>query len=214
MQQTTPAPPATRGQCWICAGSAVPDDGCAAYAYVLGHYFGSGHLETAARIPVLRISTCTDYPAVAAEIRRALAEVRDSQPALVAVRRTARMQTVQSYWEHWPCLIPQHGPGRNHERPIVLEPWQRDVVRAHPWPLIRGLIHSDGCRAINRVLAGGRSYRYPRYFFSNTSSDILSITAAALDHVGVAWRYNRPDSISIARREAVAAMDAHVGPKR
>jgi hypothetical protein len=36
----------------------------------------------------------------------------------------------------------------------------------------------------------------------------------ALDLVGVAWRLNRPNSISIARREAVAAMDADVGPKR
>jgi hypothetical protein len=36
----------------------------------------------------------------------------------------------------------------------------------------------------------------------------------ALDGVGVAWRYNRPNSISIARRAAVAAMDEHIGPKR
>ena len=190
-----------------------PDDACAAYAYVLGHYLGSGHLETAARIPVLRISTRPDYPAVAAEIRRALAEVLIRNPRWSrSDERPACRPPVD--WEHWPCLLPQHGPGRNHERPIVLEPWQHDVVRAHPWPLIRGLIHSDGCRAINRVLVGGASYRYPRYFFSNKSSDILCVMAGALDHVGVAWRYNRPDSISIARREAVAAMDAHVGPKR
>lgn len=31
--------------------------------------------------------------------------------------------------------------------------------------------------------------------------------------VGVAWRYNRPNGISIARREAVAAMHAHIGRK-
>ena len=28
---------------------------------------------------------------------------------------------VQGHWKHWPCLFPQHGPGRKHERPIVLE---------------------------------------------------------------------------------------------
>ena len=31
----------------------------------------------------------------------------------------------------------------------------------HPWPLIRGLIHSDGCRAINRVIVRGKRYCLP-----------------------------------------------------
>jgi hypothetical protein len=35
-----------------------------------------------------------------------------------------------------------------------------------------------------------------------------------LDRVGVEWRYNRPNSISIARRDSVAELDVHVGPKR
>ena len=35
----------------------------------------------------------------------------------------------------------------------------------------------------------------------------------ALDHVGVAWRFNRRNSISIAKRGAVALMDEHIGPK-
>jgi hypothetical protein len=26
---------------------------------------------------------------------------------------------VYSYWQHWPCLIPQHGPGKKHERQIT-----------------------------------------------------------------------------------------------
>jgi len=118
------------------------------------------------------------------------------------------------YWKHWPCLFPQHGPGRKHERPIVLTTWQQEIVDAHPWPLIRGLIQSDGCRAINRVTVRGVRYEYPRYFFANESAGILAIMGDALDRVGVAWRHNRPNSISIAKRAAVAALDEHVGPKR
>jgi hypothetical protein len=38
-----------------------------------------------------------------------------------------------------------------HERPIVLEPWQRELVAATPWALLRGLIRSDGCVFINRT---------------------------------------------------------------
>jgi hypothetical protein len=34
-----------------------------------------------------------------------------------------------------------------------------------------------------------------------------------MNRVGVEWRYNRPNSIAIARRESVALMEQHVGPK-
>lgn len=75
------------------------------------------------------------------------------------------------------------------------------------------MIHSDGCRAINRVTVRGRAYAYPRYFFANESRDILAIMGWALDLVGVQWRHNRPHSVSVARRASVALMDEHVGPK-
>jgi hypothetical protein len=123
------------------------------------------------------------------------------------------MQCRYSYWTHWPCLLPQHGPDRKHDRPIRLEPWQHTIVTAEPWPLIRGLIHSAGCRCVNRVVVRGRCYEYPRYFFSNRSPDIIGIFTDALDRVGAHWRMNQPWSVSIARRSSVALLDAHVGPK-
>jgi hypothetical protein len=63
------------------------------------------------------------------------------------------------------------------------------------------------------VRVRGRWYAYPRYFFSNESRDILEIMGGALDRAGVAWRYNRPTSISVARGEAVGLVDAYVGRK-
>jgi len=118
-----------------------------------------------------------------------------------------------SYWMHWPCVFPQHGPGRKHERLIVLAPWQQTIVDEHPWALIAGLLHSDGCRAINNVRVHGRAYSYRRWFFSNKSRDILAIMGHTLDAVGVEWRYNRWDSISIAKRGSVALVDEHAGMK-
>jgi hypothetical protein len=32
----------------------------------------------------------------------------------------------------------------------VLEPWQQAIVDAHPWRFLAGLLHSDGCRTVNR----------------------------------------------------------------
>ncbi|MEV2241409.1 hypothetical protein [Micromonospora sp. NPDC049891] len=82
---------------------------------------------------------------------------------------------VQSYGAHWPCLLPQHGPGKKHERRIVLADWQERVVRAVPGDFLRGLFHSDGCRIANRVTVRGKTYVYPRYMFVNESTDIMGL---------------------------------------
>lgn len=41
-------------------------------------------------------------------------------------------------------------------------------VQKHPEELGKGLIHSDGCRATNRIRFRGRTYEYTGYFFTNT----------------------------------------------
>jgi hypothetical protein len=77
--------------------------------------------------------------------------------------------------------------------------------------------HSDGCRISNwtrrRVAGEWKRYEYPRYVFTNTSQDILGLCAAALDQLGIAYTRPRADTISVARRAAVAALDVRVGPK-
>lgn len=136
-------------------------------------------------------------------------------------RRKQGCVEVKSYTMHWTCMFPQHGPGKKHERPIVLEPWQQDIVDAHPWEFVRGLIHSDGCRVTNwttRLVGGERKrYEYPRYFFTNKSADIRGLYTGTLDMLGVEWTYcarnGTPWNVSVARKASVALMDAHVGPK-
>jgi hypothetical protein len=109
----------------------------------------------------------------------------------------------------WPCLLPQHGPGRKHERPIVLTPWQEALIRSDPRPLIAGLIHSDGCRVVNRSMG----YRYLRYQFVNASDDIRGIFCAACDQLQIPWRQSAHRTISISRREGVEMLDSFIGPK-
>jgi hypothetical protein len=86
--------------------------------------------------------------------------------------------------------FPQHGPGRKHLRPIVLADWQLELTHTHPKSLIRGLIHSDGCRVLNRFrtrLPGGRvaRYSYVRYFFTNHSEDIRRIFSEHCEQLGI-----------------------------
>ena len=124
---------------------------------------------------------------------------------------------VCSITRQWLHLLPQHGVGRKHERPIRLEPWQLELVDLDPRPLIRGLLHSDGWRGTNWTTktVGGttKKYTYPRYQFSNRSADIRRIFTDALDQLGIAWRQSNQWTISVARREAVATLDEFVGPK-
>jgi hypothetical protein len=124
---------------------------------------------------------------------------------------------VLSYSRHWPCLFPQHGPGKKHMRQIELQPWQQMIVTDFPGDFTRGLFHSDGYRGVNRVRArlasGERWYEYPRYLFVNNSADILRLCGQALDQLGVVWRFSKPNTISVARKEAVARLDEFVGPK-
>jgi hypothetical protein len=193
----------------------------AAYTYVLGQYLGDGHIiqYSGHRVPSLMITCCNAWPGVMDECHQAMASVFPDN-SVCRVKKTG-CKNVKVYSQHLWCLFPQHGPGRKHERRIALEPWQQDIVDAHPWALIRGLIHSDGCRITNwttRMVAGRRKrYEYPRYFFTNKSDDIRRILTDTLDAVGVEWttlaRGGDPFNVSVARRASVALMDEHVGPK-
>jgi len=90
-------------------------------------------------------------------------------------------------------------------------------MTACPGDFARGLFHSDGYRGGNTVrrpvIGGERLYEYPRYLFDNHSIDILRLCGEVLDLLGVAWRFSKPTTISVARREAVARLDEFVGAK-
>lgn len=205
-------------KCPRCDGRELDDP---AYGYLLGLYLGDGHIShySEHRVPNLMITCTQSWPGLMDDCERAMRAVFPDN-SVCRVRRTG-CSNVKVYSKHLPCMFPQHGPGKKHERTIALEPWQEAIVDAHPWEFIRGLIHSDGCRITNwttRLVAGERKrYEYPRYFFTNKSDDIRKLFTDALDKVGVEWttlaRGSDPFNISIARKASVALMDTHVGPK-
>jgi hypothetical protein len=116
---------------------------------------------------------------------------------------------VSAYSKAWPCLLPQHGPGRKHQRSIALAVWQQDLVQQHPRLLLRGLIHSDGSRYINTGRAG---WRCPRYAFNNRSEDILQIFCKACDLLDLRYTF-APRSVYVSRKADVQRMDEFVGAK-
>ncbi|HEX9713618.1 MAG TPA: helix-turn-helix domain-containing protein [Actinomycetota bacterium] len=205
-----------RNPCPVCYGM-VHTLLSSSYAYLLGLYLGDGTITAGPR-SVFRLKIFLDlrYPAIVEACGDAMGSIfltkvgrRESHDPRYP---DGGMAVVYSYSKHWPCVFPQHGPGMKHTRSIVLTDWQEEVLRLFPDHLLRGLIHSDGCRSMNRVQK--RRYSYPRYMFSNKSDDILDIFTRACDQIGVAWTRSRRDCISVARTVDTARLDTFIGPKR
>lgn len=213
---TLPGP--HRSTCHRCDGDELDR---AAYSYLLGLYLGDGHIVQPRqhRVPNLTIACSNCWPGL---MDAAEGAIRSVLPFNSVCRvRAEGCTTVKVYSKHLPCLFPQHGPGRKHTRPIALEDWQGDIADAHPWDLVRGLIHSDGSRTRNwaqRTVAGERRrHEYIRYEFTNKSADIRDIYTNVLDRLGIDWKISAQRdgiaTVSVARRTSVELMDAHIGAK-
>jgi hypothetical protein len=180
------------------------------YAYLLGMYLGDGVISPGARgVYRLRISTDAAYPRIVGECADAMRRVMPTSRTHVQYLTRGRVAEIHSYSKAWPCYIPQHGPAPKHTRRIALEGWQTAIVEAQPEMLLRGLIHSDGCRVVNRV--AGKDY--PRYLFTQVSRDITELFCNTCERLGIDFTHSSWKNVSIARRVSVARLDAFVGPK-
>jgi hypothetical protein len=63
---------------------------------------------------------CRRLPELIQLCETAMAEVLPNKVSRV---RKEGCTEVTASSKHWPCLFPQHGPGRKHERKIELTPW-------------------------------------------------------------------------------------------
>lgn len=198
--------------CERCGSDEHRFDGLStAYAYLLGLYLGDGCISHGARdVFRLRIALDKKYPGIIAECAAAM-------EAVVPWNKVHRQLTpknyveVHAYSKSWPCLFPQHGSGKKHERKIALVGWQKELVDLVPARLVRGLIHSDGCRFSN---TGRGGWRAPRYVFTNLSEDIKKIFCEACDRLDLHWTAAPPKSVYVSRKADVAKLDEFVGPKR
>jgi hypothetical protein len=179
------------------------------YSYLLGFYLGDGNISLHRRgVYRLRIKTDARYPGIIAECAAAMAAVMPRNRVLIQQMPTCAVE-ISSYSKVWPTLFPQHGPGPKHRRKIELAPWQARIVERFPRQFLRGLVHSDGCRVLNRV--NGKDY--PRYLFDQLSDDIRALFCKTCDRLGVEYTLSRWKTVSIARAASVALVDSFVGTK-
>jgi len=203
------------------AYSALPRE----YVYLLGLYLGDGSIAAHRRsVYRLRIALDLRYPLIIDECDRAMRKVMPANKVHRIGKTGGYSQgseptsvEVSTFSKSWPCFFPQHGPGPKHTRRIWLAEWQQELAETWPEALLRGLIHSDGCRFINTGRAG---WRHPRYGFSNVSTDVTSIFCTACEKLGLRWTGAFPKNESkavtvyVSRKADVARMDEFIGPKR
>jgi Homeodomain-like domain len=182
----------------------------AAYVYLLGLYLGDGSIATHPRgLYRLRVSLDLRYPGIIEQYVEAIAEVAPRNRIGRCSHGT--WVEVNCYSKAGPCLFPQHGRGKKHERRIVLAEWQEALVDRWPQHLVRGLIHSDGCRFQN---TGRCNWSCPRYSFTKHSRDIRAIFCRACEAIQVHWTSAGPNTIHVSRKADVARLDEFIGPKR
>lgn len=197
----------------------------AAYSYLLGLYLGDGHLcgkLAGDALPeswmVLFLTLDRRYQDV---IREAAEAIQRVVPDTAVQRRDPERHgatILSASHPIWRCAFPQHGAGPKHKRRIELGDWQLEITRRHPRELLRGLVHSDGSRTVNRFsvcLQGGRvkEYSYVRYFFTNASADIRGIFCDHSDLLGIRWTQSNARNISVAYRPSVVLLGSFIGPK-
>jgi hypothetical protein len=188
------------------------------YSYLLGMYLGDGWVGPARRPNRLCFTLDAAYPEILEELLAATRIAARCDRVTIRRHRNDAGIVVNSYAPHWSAAFPEQGPGRKHSRRIVLADWQREIVHCHPKQFLRGLIHSDGCRTVNRFktkLPSGRvaEYEYPRYFFSNLSADISALLCEYCERLGVRWTQSNHRNISVSHRASVAILDGFIGPK-
>lgn len=206
-----PGPPASGIRCRatpVDATACVDDRAIGrSYAYLLGLYLGDGMLSVGRRhVWRLRITLDDRYPGI---IGRGLIAISDVSGRRAGATARPGCTEIRGDWKHWRCLFPQHGIGPKHLRAIELESWQRQAVVAYPDAFLTGLVHSDGCRVLNRV----KGHEYPRYFFSNLSADIREMFRWACALIGVESRPAGPRNVAVSRRASVGILDRFIGPK-
>lgn len=189
------------------------------YCYLLGAYLGDGTVcHRPPNFWSLQVINDRRYPNISAEVLDAMRSTFPGSTPRMWASWAGESDVLHIAHPAIPNAFPQHGPGRKHTRPIELADWQRELTHAHPNALIRGLIHSDGCRCINHVkttLPSGRvaEYEYVRYFFTNHSADIRGIFIEHCELLQVRVTQSNHRNLSISHRDSVAILETIVGPK-
>jgi hypothetical protein len=175
------------------------------YSYLLGLYLGDGCISTHPRTYRLRIALDKKYDKLNEYAKKALEKIFIKNSVCVVYAEGCINLSV--YYRGLPNVFPHTGKGKKHDRRIVLEQWQKDIL--DPTQFLKGLFHSDGCYYLSK----GKGY----YNFTNFSKDIIelyktSCNTLGIDYTEVNYKSGR-NAINHYNRPAVEKMMKMFGTK-
>ena len=98
-----------------------------AYAELFGWYLGDGHIVHEKRgVYGEHIFNVTKYVVLNEHVKDLMRRVKPGAGRTRAKVPGCTNTTVS--WKHWPCLFPQHGPGRKDQRTLTMTSWQWEIV--------------------------------------------------------------------------------------
>lgn len=87
-------------------------------AELLGLYLGDGHVTQQARTQRLRIFLDAKYPTIVSDAEALLRRCFPGNRVGRVVAHRGAMIVLRVHHGHLTCVLPQHGPGKKHDRPI------------------------------------------------------------------------------------------------
>lgn len=190
-----------------------------AYSYILGMYLGDGLVTRLPRTWRMRIFLTASQTKIWQRVVKALQILFPNNKINVRRQPKWNCTVVSCYSLHWPCILPQVGPGKKNTRDVSLVDWQRKLVVENLEDFVTGLFHSDGCLDNNKV----DGIVYPRYTFCNTSSDIIKDLIWALELLGIDHKivkktkrkehHTQAIVVSVARRDMFEKLKSIIGDK-
>ena len=150
------------------------------YAFVLGIYLGDGYIVKTHRQNVFKIRIFCDakYNNILEDISQSLEILFPNSKAMRRSHTSNNCIEIYLYSSHLLRLFPQHGEGRKHERPIVLEDWQKDIIDEYNIEFLKGLIYTDGSFYLSQ-----NKYEYCN--FTNKSKDIIELCSNAMKNLNI-----------------------------
>lgn len=150
------------------------------YAFILGVYLGDGCISKTHKPNVfkLRIALDVKYTRLNEEIISELKILFPNNKISYYVVPNTNGCIISVHSSNLLTLFPQHDIGRKHERPIVLEDWQKEIIDEFPDDFLKGLIYTDG----SFYLAGGK---YKRCSFTNKSKDIIDLCSDTMNKLNI-----------------------------
>jgi len=149
------------------------------YAFILGVYLGDGCISKTHKPNVLRLRIALDvkYKKLNEEVISELKILFPNNKISYNVVGETNGCIISLYSTNLLTLFPQHDIGKKHERPIILEDWQREIIDEYNIEFFKGLIYTDGSFYY--------SGKYERCNFTNKSIDIIKLCSESMSKLNI-----------------------------